>query len=139
MPRFDIPRMLRPLYLRDYAAEFADACIQVWVNPPRELLHTYAEILVAIESLQAQIKGNKEPMPPEKVEQLTNELVACKDRLIAWFGEIWSQGAEDSRWSAEDIQALLAHAQDTDPALWNWLVEHTTRLIGEHRMRQKKT
>jgi len=135
--RFEIPRMLRPLQLSDYAVEFGDAVIQVWVNPPGEKRRTYGEIVGLMDGIKSKIPADTPSS--EQVEQLVEELRGLQIRLIAWFSEIWSQGPQETRWSEEDIRFLLDYSMDTDPKLWAWLVENTMRLIGEHRSRQKKT
>ena len=138
MSRLDIPKILKQLELAQYAPEFGDAVIQVWVNPPRDMLRQYGELLGEMKRLQAVI-GIGDELNPDLVGQHAEALRSVHDHLKAWFASVWSQGPDETHWSEEDIGALLEHSNETDPGLWSWLVEQTMRLIGEHRKRQKKT
>ena len=61
MPKFDIPRIVRPLALAEYAPEMGETCIQVWVNPPRRLIEEHdglwADIVQAYQDLAEAAKA----------------------------------------------------------------------------------
>ena len=38
MPKLEFPRITKPIQLSDYAQEFCEAKIDVWVNTPREII-----------------------------------------------------------------------------------------------------
>lgn len=109
MAKIEIPRIVRPLDLAEYAPEYAGAVMQVWVNPTRAKLRAYYEA------------------------------AGDADRLVAWFAEIWSQGVEETRWTAEGVYRLAEHALDADPRLWSWLCARTLTMIADWRGVQKKT
>lgn len=117
--RFDIPKITRAIRLADYAAEFGEAEIQVWVNPPRALLAEYFEVIAAARAKDA-------------------NLVELNEKVLEWVVMVWSQGGEDERWSYDEVKQLSEGSVETDPALWPWLMGETMRLINEHRSAVKK-
>lgn len=150
--KFKIPKILRPLRLSEYAPEFGEeAVIQVWVNPPRDALNEHTALALAS---QAATKRFQEAMKrlqeaeKNKVENLedlitagteaSKEMAEIGKKLLAWFSTLWSQGPEETRWSMEDVTALVEHAAETDPKLWEWLTDESIALIVEHRTLAKK-
>jgi hypothetical protein len=103
--KLTIPDICSIIRLADYAPEFGDAVIHVWVNPPRYMF--------------------------------SKKLESAAD-VYAFYSELWSHGPEDSRISAEDVQALAEAATENDPNLWAWLMSETARLIVEHRKKKPK-
>lgn len=137
MPKIQIPKIVRPLRLADYAPEYGDAVIQVWVNPPRALVEEYREALELAYAAQSSIAGGalEEAGQGEALRQIS----AAGERIIAWMAQIWSQGYDaESHWTAAEVQELVAHSEDRDPGLWPWLSAQTRNLILEHRTRAKK-
>lgn len=106
-----IPNIVKPLYLREYADEFKDATIWVWVNPRREMRLQLNDIL----------KG-----------------VASEELIGALFSEIWSQGSNDTRMTPEEVLKMADECLEQDPRLWVWLVNQTVELITEHLVAKKK-
>lgn len=122
--KIEIPVIVRPLSLLDYAPEI-DVTMQVWVNPPRALLMEYYDILNTISSVIKQ-------------EQDADAADNAGFALMGWLAKVWSAGAEDTRWTAEDVAALWERCKDTDPALWAWVTSRTAEMIFEHRANAKK-
>ena len=104
--KLTIPDICSIIRLKDYAPEFKDAVIHVWVNPPRYML--------------------------------SQKLEGAAD-VYAWYAAIWSKGPEDSRMTAEEVQALADAAMESDPNLWSWLTSETARLVVEHRKKKPKS
>jgi hypothetical protein len=124
--RFDIPAIVRPLSLADYAPEM-EVTLQVWVNPPRSTIQKYFQSAMDIgEAIRA---GG-----PDAVAKIE----AAGLVVIEWAAEIWSQGEDDTRWSVEDVTALQNGCMETDPALWGWLINRTVEMIADHRAASKK-
>ena len=68
--RIEIPRIWKRIELREYAPEFGEAQIPVWVNPPRSTLEKLYE--------------NGQQLKPEKQAE-----------TVALLAEIWEMVAED--------------------------------------------
>jgi hypothetical protein len=113
--RFNVPHITRPLQLAEYAPEYGDASIQVWVNPPRAQVMEYYSLF-------------REARAPDAIEHVD----ALDKRLTAWLLAEW--GAD---WTAAEIEELKAGLMDTDPQMWGWLVGSTMRMIMEHRSAAK--
>jgi hypothetical protein len=156
--KFKIPKIIRTINLADYAAEFGEAVIEVWVNPPRDLLVAIAKIQGEVQRL---VMPAPDPAPAEgKASTLTSpggmeaagsegplqsaqadlgdKINKLTQETFAWYAEIWSQGKAENHWTVEEIQTLVKNAKDTDPKLWAWICNKTGELIGEHRSNAKK-
>jgi formyltetrahydrofolate synthetase len=107
-----IPNIVQVIKLKDYAPEFGEVQIFVWVNPTRALMI-------------------------QKDERLMKK-TASREEIGAWFAEIWSQGAEGTHWTADEVLKMVDTVMEKDPGLWGWLCSETARLIGEHRRIKKK-
>lgn len=123
--KIDIPRIVRPLALAQYAEELSEAVVWVWANPTREFLGRWSE-LGAMASTAVKAKDEA-------------GLRNVEDLIYSWFSECWSQGPDDAtHWTAAEVKALAEHCTDTDPALWTFVQEGTLRLIQAHRARERK-
>ncbi len=107
--RFNIPKIYQSLKLADYAPEFGDAVISVWVNPPLARLREYGAILETEADDQTRMT-----------------------QIIAWLTTIWQDV------TIEEITELIDTSMDTDPGLWQWMLKSTFSLIGNHRAQAKK-
>jgi len=133
--KFDIPKIVRPLKLADYAEELGDTVVWVWVNPPLNLLEHWGDL--ASESLKALDRLNQADVTETIVEEVRQELERIGMEETAIISELWSQKA-GSEWSGQDILTLVESTQATDPALWVWMQTRTRALIREHRNGAKK-
>jgi hypothetical protein len=107
--RFNIPKIYQSLKLADYAPEFGEAMISVWVNAPSSTLNEYSDI----------IEGDADN--ETKINQ-----------VIAWLVTIWRDV------SIDEVKSFIETSMDTDPRLWRWMLDGTFRLIKEHRIAKKK-
>ena len=133
--RFDIPKIVRPLKLGDYAEELGDTVVWVWVNPPLNLLEHWSDL--ASESLKAIDRLNQADVTEAIVEEVRQELERIGTAEAEIISELWSQKAGDI-WSVEDILTIVKETSDTDPAFWAWMQTRTRALIREHRNGAKK-
>lgn len=113
--KFNVPKIVKPMKLSEYAPEFAKIEIPVWVNPPRAMLQEYL----------AMVESGKES--PGEVGQ----------KIAAWLSNVWSQGEEDTHWTPEEVLELVT--VDSDPRLFAWCCWRTVAMITEHRVGQKKS
>jgi hypothetical protein len=119
--RIDIPKILRAIRLADYAAEFGEAIVWVWVNPPRARLLEYENIRARAQAAASDAESFR----------------AASAEFATWYAEMWSQHA-DAEMHIDAAGVLQIAEQDTDPHLYVWLLEETWRLVNEHRAGEKK-
>lgn len=112
-----LPKLVRVIRLSDYAPEFGEAAISVWVNPPREFLRK-------LEELRARLAA--EPTDATVTE------------WYGWISKAWSQGPEGTHWTVDEVKLLAERCIDTDPALMSHLVTTTLQMIFEHRETARK-
>ncbi len=112
---FEIPRITKPLELKDYAEELEGMVIQVWVNQPQERLSLFDE-------LDRDEKGLED--------------------VCAWLAESWewfdNDGDERKSVNAKDVSAFQEECSETDPALFTFVTVRTIEMIGEHRRFERK-
>lgn len=130
--KIEVPKMTRPVDLGEYAGEMAGQVVYVWVNPREELLDEYFSVQRAI--LQEMEKSEKEKkyVPDQKF------LESQSARIREIIAELLSQGPEATRWTAEEVSALVLSTAETDPQLYPWLIEKIFEKIVEHRKQRKK-
>lgn len=123
--RFEIKRLIRPLQLGEYASEYGDAALEVWINPPKALSDTRLELAQrTIRVSEALSAGDADAAA---------QLDAIGNELIDWLAQIWSAG--DQTISADEIREIF----DADPALYRWLLEQTWQMLIDFRAGQKKS
>lgn len=160
--KIDIKPLVRAIALRQYAEEYGDQVVWIWVNPPRQLrlehwdivqdfqavTDSRAEFLKPLEGAvkaaeEAEAAGEQAPELPEldadvlaSLDQQINDL---SRRLYGWFAELWSKHNDDeTHWTADDVLVLVEACLDADPRLWDWLQDEQWRLLREHREGVKK-
>jgi len=141
MARITIPAIVRPLHLRDYAEEYGDATIWVWVNPPREKRQALTALLGQFqEKRQALVKlAAQGELKPDEVQAWSDEVEALGRVLYGWLSEIWSQHEDAAtHWPVEEIEELASEAIETDPGLWEFVQERSLGVMAEYRDWRKK-
>ena len=130
--KINIPRVVRPVRLSDYAPEFGEQTIEMWVNPPREKRLAFAAITAEYKVIQDQLNAAEEG---DDTTAQVERIVELAGELHAWYAEMWSQGEDE--WTAEDVGELAKVALDTDPGLWDFVQESSLDAMQAYR-RQKK-
>lgn len=140
--RFEIKPLVRPIHLSDYAEEYGDEAIWVWVNLPRSLRVAHAEIVRDFEVVVDERKALAETpddVTEEAVDEHARKLDGLSRRLYEWFAVVWSQHPdEDTHWTADDVDRMVDACLDADPRLWSWIQDEHWRLVNEHRDGVKK-
>ena len=131
--KINIPRVTRPVALSDYAPEFGDQAIQMWVNPPRKVRMEFASMMDRYRETLAEIEKAEEGAP--ELADMTQAIVDIAGELHGWYAKMWSQG--DDEWTAEDVKAFVEAALDTDPGLWDFVQDGCLDAMAAYR-RQKK-
>jgi len=139
MGRLQVPKIVRPLALKDYAEEFGQEVIHVWLNPPRELWLKYDPLVDEAGKIRKRLSDREKPLETVEAEAAVKRLGEIGGEIQAWYAEIWSQGPDEkSRWTTGEIEELISGTMKTDPALWPWLTGRTLVMILEHRNLAKK-
>ena len=154
MMKFDVPKINRAIKLSEYAPEFGEAEILVWVNPPVRLMNEHdAAVREVVEITRGMIReAGKMPLTSPPAPPLRNgegsgkiegeewkaRLEKVAGELARIFSELWSQGPEDTRWTVEEIRELVKGTTETDPGLWPWLRNRTIQTIQDYRAGIKK-
>lgn len=137
MPKFNIPNIVEPLQIAEYAPG-SEAVVWVWLNPPTDVLREHGEIIRANADIKERI-ALIEPDDQEKLDAIKAELDALLERRLAWFAQVWSQGKDPAtHWTLDEVRELRNRTADSDPQFFGWLCTKTLAMIGEHRNAQKK-
>ena len=137
-----IRKLVRPLALRELAPEYGEDFISVWVNPPRAMLEAYAAARAesrAVTKRMAELASQDGEVSREDRQAVASRLLEVNQHFFAWFAEIWSQSEDPAtRVTTDKVKELAIRSETDDPALWEFLVHGTWRLIDEHRQHAKK-
>ncbi len=140
--KIELKALVRPIYLRDYAQEYGDEVVYVWVNPPRRLRLEFFDVTAEFAGvLEQRAKAAAAETPDaEVVAGFDRRLEELAQSLYGWFAQLWSQHEDaETHWTTEDVVQLMETCQDADPRLWSWLQDETWRLMTEHRDGVKKS
>jgi hypothetical protein len=131
---FEIPKIFKSIHLSDYAPEFGEeAVIEVWVNFPKAIGMEHDSIFVSFKAALDELKTAKDEKEPDQkhIDAIKKHIVELNEDIESWYGKVWHQNGEPL--TQEDVIALFAQAEETDPMLMNWLIKRTFELINEHR------
>jgi hypothetical protein len=142
--KLQIKKVIFEQDLGEYAKEYAGQFVDVWVNPPRNIINTYDDLNQRMSEKLDQIRQALPKTADEdrtnyqkvldKVQKWTDDEFAPK--LREWYAALLSKGSDQARhWTPDDLIEL----DQQDPALYDWLRDQTQSLIKEHRDRQKKS
>ena len=129
-----IPKIVRKLKFSDYSEAFGETALEVWVNPPHDVLDKLNAALRRTNELE--VPGEQATL--EQINELNMLSRAILTEQAECYSELLSQGSEETRWSAGDVQKFAMETYDTDPALWVWFKGQIAKMIREHRVGLKK-
>lgn len=146
--KINVPKIVRPLYLSDYAESMGEQMIEVWVNPPADLLRERDELVRSV--YEKSMEKARERLPDEENAEVLlekalkslgdvlteDEAQELDQKMQNWLAEIWSQG--DAPWTVAEIAELQQECRETDPYLMTWLSQQTRQMIHLHRIGAKK-
>lgn len=140
--KIEIKKVLKPLWLRDYAEEYGENKLLVWVNPPQGELQTQLEGLSKIDEMRNRLvemlREKDNPQIVEQIKSLSEEMRVISDGFVTWLACIWSQGEPETHMNADELHEFIEQSNDSDPRLYPWLMISTIEMITEHRSQQKK-
>jgi len=129
-----IPKIVKKLEFKEYSEAFGETALEVWVNPPHDVLDKLNKALKRSEELEVPT----EQVTPEQLTELNMRSREILSEQAEVYSELLSQGAEETRWSAGDVQKFAMETYDTDPVLWVWFKGQVAKMIREHRVGVKK-
>jgi hypothetical protein len=143
-----IPKIVEKLNLSDYAEEWGDQTMSVWVNPTKEIsvLHDQNiddanSVIVKLAELKAERETNGDQWFEEFGKTQEADLIAALEvtnkNAMDWYSIIWSQGVENTRVTAEEVEELAETSQETDPMFYQWICAKTIEMIFAHRVNRK--
>jgi hypothetical protein len=119
-----VPKVLRLLKLADYAPEYGDAAIQVWVNPPESVRRVRFDLLADFMRRGQEFKDGKKTQ--QVVEEYAAWQHAWKARWTTWLAQLWSQSPDPAQhWMPAELEELDA----ADPSLARWLTQQTLEMV----------
>jgi hypothetical protein len=93
----------------------------------------------AVTKRMAELASQDGEVNQQDRQAVASRLLEVNQRFFAWFAEIWSQSEDPAtRVTADEVKELAIRSETDDPALWEFLVHGTWRLIDEHRQHAKK-
>lgn len=108
-----IPQVWADLPLKEYAEDFGDECLRVWLNPTLDLVNER----VAILREWAKMAGADDA----KIDELN-------ERMFVWLSNV-TQGI---------TIAEIREAHKQSPEFMTWLNYNVTRMMDERRDQKKK-
>jgi hypothetical protein len=161
--KINIPKVVLPVNLGGYAPELEGSCLFVWVNPPRDTLQAYDDLVTELQSKElaqarktlidrnegseqkAEGSGQKaeQTILAKAFEQVERMLGRKKEqkadgidvKLLEWYAQIWNCGPEETRWSVAELRELEAQ----DPSFLSWMIAQTWAVRRDHIERKKKS
>ena len=139
----EIRKVVRPLRLSEFAQEYGEETLDVWVNPPRGRRAEYARAAflsrTGVARLEAPVAEETPALDEEARAKIVAQVAEGNDGVFAYFAELWSQGADVSKHlGSAQVKDFAVRCMEEDQALWSFLVKRTLALIEEHRSGEKK-
>ena len=110
--KISIPKVIVPVEMSEYAPELEGKVLQVWVNPPMDVLGEHLQM----------------------AEAMKNGEIKTSDNLLRWYTGLWSQGAAETHWTLDEVREV----ERDDPAFLNWMISATWQARKAHMDRKKK-
>jgi hypothetical protein len=140
--RIEIEKVLQHLALAEYAPEYGDQHLVVWVNPSRKVLQDRIAQLERGQALRAELDELKSSAGDdaliERVRAILEDLNTIGAASLVWMSEILSQGPEVTRMSADELTSFVADCDELDPGFYPWISTRCWQMIGEYRHQKKK-
>ncbi|NMC30703.1 MAG: hypothetical protein GYA45_11605 [Pelolinea sp.] len=133
-----IPKIVKPLALSGYAEEFDDACLYVWVNPPKKLIDELDAAIMSVSEIEKVYVTFDRKKPAINLDDFNKKVNEIVDRQCQIYSELLSQGPEGTRMSFEEVRTVSVETSETDPAFWNWVKVQIATMIKGHRAGTKK-
>jgi hypothetical protein len=150
---FDVPKTTQAIELKEYSAELEGHVVLVWVDPPRGMLREFDRISAGLAGRIDAFASAKDRARPGKIKasvRLAGWLQALRAdgaakklkkfteqwrrERYAWYAKLWSQGPEETRWEAAEIEKM----DEENPAFLEWLIVQSWARVEQFRVDTKK-
>jgi hypothetical protein len=138
--KLNIQPILKPLDLGEYDPEHMQGqSLQVWVNPPLNTLNELDELNREFTRRSTNLlypdKGDKRDLAKRTADFDDWFSSVFLHQTNAWYARILSQGPEETRWKADDLDEVY----QASPGLLKWIKESVMQLINEQGTAKKKS
>jgi len=144
--KFEFTKITEAVDLGEYHVSYQGQVVHVWVNPPKSvrreregLLRLYAGFFRQVIDetptrkplLGRVMRFFIKTLPTEQEKRLQE----AQRKVYGWFAQLWSQHTDtETHWSVYEISEL----NETDPALYAWLIGRSVLKIDTFRIDKKK-
>lgn len=150
--KINIPKVIVPVSMAEYAPELAGKALQVWVNPPKQLLQAYDDLLTSLQASELESARKMLEMPAQEekrsplwkaFDQAAHWVQRKKETkqegvsqaLLEWYANLWSQGHDaETHWTVEELRTL----EQEDPTFLSWMIAQTWQARKAHMELKKK-
>jgi len=139
--QIEIEKIIQKLALCEYAPEYGEQVLHVWVNPPRKLLQARIAEAERGQALTLEMNLLKKAKTDAAIENLRLILVEVGEigrASLVWMADILSQGPDETRMSAEELRTFSDACDELDPRFYPWIVKRVWDMIVEYRAVKKK-
>lgn len=128
-------KIIRRIYLKDYAPVFGNQYFEVWVNPSVDLRKKLRFHIINLAAAGIPIIHPDRINSAEEITELSAKAKQLYEEQLQIFAVILSQGSKRTRLSALELRALIDRFTPTDPAFFSWLFNSISRVMEEHLVR----
>lgn len=132
-----IPKIVKPLALKDYDEQFGDQTLSVWVNPPIAVLEDLSRALLSINEVKWPEAGEENQLDEGQSDAINAKVDAILTEQLRIYTLLLNQGPTN-RFSEEELRKLVDETGKTDPMLWMWIRGKIGSMIHKHRTIAKK-
>jgi hypothetical protein len=132
--QINIPKIVKRIELKNYAPEFGEAALEVWVNPPGKLL----DLLRAAKKRVYDLDIPKRKLEPNEKAMIEKVIQESWNDQAGLYAQLLSQGSEETRLGVGELNRMVEETAETDPMFWGWLQAEIVEMINAHRFSAKK-
>ena len=132
-----IPKIVKPLALKDYDEQFGGQILYVWVNPPIAVLEDLSRALLSINEVKWPEAGEENQLDEGLSDAINAKVDAILTEQLRIYTLLLNQGPTN-RFSEEELRKLVDETGKTDPMLWMWIRGKIGSMIHKHRTIAKK-
>ncbi len=132
--RLEPVKVIKKIQLKDYAPEFGNTYLEVWVNPIPDLLEKWQKYILAIARANFPKDLPETAKSPEDIPELARTVHDIYDLQMQIYSALLSQGNKRTRFTAEELRQMIDRFKGTDPMFWPWVKRQVMESISEHRL-----